>query len=243
METRPEIMSRQGFRAVGWRRVYGQNGQRMEAIPLWWGELAQSGGLQSLGELSSFDPPCTLGLCRMLEEGKMEYWIAAPSEKPLPDGMEEIQIAGGAWALFDAGDDASSIREVFDWAYGKWLPGSDFVRRTGPDIEFYEPAPDGTLRVQVWLPVERAKRPSELERLLDESGKLKLWPAKKSTQRLALSYLAEKFEPAEAREYTEREVNALIESWHTFGDFFLLRRELIEGGFLKRLPNGSKYWR
>lgn len=38
-------------------------------------------------------------------------------------------------------------------------------------------------------------------------------------------------------------MNALIGEWHTFGDYFILRRELIDAELLKRLPNGSKYWR
>ncbi|MDR2514831.1 MAG: DUF2087 domain-containing protein [Christensenellaceae bacterium] len=244
MKTGPSIVNGQGFRAVGWRRAYGpKSGRAMDAIPAWWEELMQGEGLKEIEAISSFQPPRGLGLCLTLEEGEMEYWIAVPSDKPLPEGMEEIQIAGGAWAVFDAGGNPSAIREVFDLAYGRWLPDSGFVRRPGPDVECYDLAPDGGLRVQVWLPVEKGKRPSELERLLDEGGKIKVWPAKKAAQRLALAYLAEKFELGGTREYSEREVNALIESWHSFGDFFLLRRELIDGGFLKRLPNGSKYWR
>lgn len=81
----------------------------------------------------------------------------------------------------------------------------------------------------------------ELQRFLDEEGKLKQLPAKRSMQLLAFSYLAEKFETG--KDYTEHEVNAILSSWHTFGDYFALRRGLIESGLLQRLPNGSKYWK
>jgi len=83
--------------------------------------------------------------------------------------------------------------------------------------------------------------PRSIERFLDENGKLKQMPAKQAPRLLAYSYLAEKFEYD--KEYTEQEVNAIIGTWHTFGDYFMLRRGLIEMGYLKRLADGSKYWK
>ena len=80
-----------------------------------------------------------------------------------------------------------------------------------------------------------------IERFLDEEGKLKQWPAKKAPQHEVLQYMAQKFELG--CDYTEHEVNALLSSWHTFGDLFILRRGLIDERLLLRLPNGSRYWR
>lgn len=80
-----------------------------------------------------------------------------------------------------------------------------------------------------------------LQRFLDEDGKLKQLPAKYSMKLEAYAYLAEKFE--KGKEYTEHDVNAILSSWHTFGDYFALRRGLVESGLMQRLPNGSKYWR
>lgn len=80
-----------------------------------------------------------------------------------------------------------------------------------------------------------------IERFLDEEGRLKSWPAKRAPREEALCYLAGKFELG--RDYTEHEVNAILAGWHTFGDLFILRRELIESGWLMRLPNGSRYWK
>jgi hypothetical protein len=80
-----------------------------------------------------------------------------------------------------------------------------------------------------------------IERFLDEEGRVNFWPAKRTVKDEVLAYLAEKFEFG--RDYTEHEVNALLASWHTFGDLFVLRRELVERGFLMRLTNGSRYWK
>ena len=70
---------------------------------------------------------------------------------------------------------------------------------------------------------------------------MKLWPAKHAAKEEVLAYLAEKFEFGS--DYTEHEVNAILAGWHTFEDFFLLRRELVESGWLLRLANGSRYWK
>ncbi|NDJ61701.1 MAG: DUF2087 domain-containing protein, partial [Chloroflexi bacterium] len=78
----------------------------------------------------------------------------------------------------------------------------------------------------------------------DEAGRLTVWPSarnKKSAQLRALEYLANRFEFD--RVYSEREVNALLNDWHTFADPALLRRELYMERYLDRLKDGSRYWR
>lgn len=74
-----------------------------------------------------------------------------------------------------------------------------------------------------------------------EEEKIRQLPVKHSHKLLVLEYLVSKFEIGKA--YTEAQVNAIIDEWHTFGDYFILRRELIDSGLLRRLPDGSKYWR
>jgi hypothetical protein len=79
-----------------------------------------------------------------------------------------------------------------------------------------------------------------IKRFLDEQGKVKIWPAKRDLKIEVLKYVATKFEYG--RLYTEKEVNTIIESWHTFGDYFLIRRELIDYSLMGRTKNASKYW-
>ncbi|ODU58342.1 MAG: transcriptional regulator [Clostridium sp. SCN 57-10] len=78
-------------------------------------------------------------------------------------------------------------------------------------------------------------------RFLDAEGRVCQLPVKKDKRCLVLAYLAEKF--VLGRDYTEKEVNAFLSEWHTFDDFFLLRRELVDHGMLARERNGSRYWR
>lgn len=81
----------------------------------------------------------------------------------------------------------------------------------------------------------------KLARFLDADGKLKQWPAKQAVREEACAYLAQQFQ--DNRDYTEPDVNAIIASAHTFGDYFLLRRAMIESGYLCRTPDGSRYWK
>jgi Putative homoserine kinase type II (protein kinase fold) len=82
---------------------------------------------------------------------------------------------------------------------------------------------------------------NDIKRFLDDSGRVKIWPVKRDIQSDVLNYVASKFDSG--RLYTEKEVNTLIENWHTFGDLFLIRRGLVDFQYLSRARNGSKYWK
>lgn len=81
----------------------------------------------------------------------------------------------------------------------------------------------------------------EIDRFLDEDGKLKQFPTKRAMKELACAWLADNFDYD--RQYTEKDVNTILDQVHSFGDYFLLRREMVESGWLQRLPDGSRYWK
>lgn len=58
-------------------------------------------------------------------------------------------------------------------------------------------------------------------------------------RRIIAAAVAERFHPC--RRYTEREVNQILEP--IAEDHVLLRRCLVDFGYLNRLPDGSQYWR
>ncbi len=58
---------------------------------------------------------------------------------------------------------------------------------------------------------------------------------------MVLEYLASKFEAG--WEYSEKEINAILDQNHTFGDPAMLRRELFMKKLLDRAPDGSRYWK
>jgi predicted transcriptional regulator len=70
-------------------------------------------------------------------------------------------------------------------------------------------------------------------------GRLIKIPAKQKKLVVVLRWLATKFEPE--RMYTEPEINELLKAVDD-EDFVLLRRELVDFGFLRRERGGGKYW-
>lgn len=81
----------------------------------------------------------------------------------------------------------------------------------------------------------------EIKNNLNDNGQLTNWPAKNKVQISALYYLSEFFEWN--KDYSEKEVNDILNNLHTFSDSALLRRELFERRFLNRDARGTKYWK
>lgn len=84
------------------------------------------------------------------------------------------------------------------------------------------------------------KKKTNISAFLDVTGKITQLPVPNRTKVPVIDYLASKFE--NERIYNEKEVNEIINTWHTFGDYFILRRLLVDYRFLERTPNGEKYW-
>ena len=70
-------------------------------------------------------------------------------------------------------------------------------------------------------------------------GPLTTYPGREKRRLIILRQLAERFVPHRA--YSEKEVNAILSA--AYEDHVLLRRQLIDYGFLSRRPDGSEYRR
>jgi hypothetical protein len=75
----------------------------------------------------------------------------------------------------------------------------------------------------------------------DDAGRLVRLPNKLSVQQMTMRALWTKF--AANRKYTEKEVNAITNVFHTFGDQATLRRELVNMKLLGRKSDCSEYWK
>ncbi len=69
-------------------------------------------------------------------------------------------------------------------------------------------------------------------------GRLNDYPLKEKRRVMILTKLVERFD--RNRNYSEREVNEILKE--VYPDYAILRRHLIEYGFLARIPDGSTYW-
>lgn len=78
-----------------------------------------------------------------------------------------------------------------------------------------------------------------LKNHMDKSRRIKTYPSKRKLKTAVLFYLAEGFD--EDREYTQKELDIIIDEICLFDDTSLIRRELVDYGFLKRTTDGSVY--
>jgi len=85
------------------------------------------------------------------------------------------------------------------------------------------------------------KRIKEALRVFDADGIMIRWPKKTSVQRLCLLWFWSRL-PGRC-DLTEPEVNAVLQAGEAFGDHVLLRRSLIDHGFVKRTIDGKTYRR
>ncbi|MBP2242733.1 hypothetical protein J2Z40_003313 [Cytobacillus eiseniae] len=70
------------------------------------------------------------------------------------------------------------------------------------------------------------------------NGRLKSFPPKEKQRLVVLRAIIKRFTPEKV--YGEKEVNELLNT--AYDDYVLVRRYLIEYGFLDRKVDGSKYW-
>jgi len=82
---------------------------------------------------------------------------------------------------------------------------------------------------------------SKFDSLLNDQGKVTRWPAKYALKLEVIKYIGDKFEKGHT--YNEKEVNNIINQWHTFGDYFIIRRGLVDYKLLARTKDGAKYWK
>ncbi len=81
--------------------------------------------------------------------------------------------------------------------------------------------------------------PPEIKNFFDNEGRLKVWSSKPLKKEEVIMWLGRSFE--QGKEYREKEINEIIKSNISFGDYQLIRRELIVKKILQRTTDGSIY--
>lgn len=74
-----------------------------------------------------------------------------------------------------------------------------------------------------------------------DDGRLIRWPGKYSERQLCLWVLWARLPARQVM--GEKQINEHLATHHSFGDHALLRRELVDGGWLERTRDGARYHR
>lgn len=95
-------------------------------------------------------------------------------------------------------------------------------------------------------PTDEVPRPDldrveKVSRHFDADGLMVRWPSKASHAELCLWVMWSRL-PAGAA-FTEREISELLNDWHTFGDYALLRRGMVDARLVSRTVDGREYRR
>lgn len=78
-----------------------------------------------------------LGVTTCQSDG-IYYYIAAATDRPVPEGMFEYEIPAATWVIFESdGRFKESIQNIFRRFLTEWLPFSGYVYAELPDIEVY----------------------------------------------------------------------------------------------------------
>ncbi len=87
-------------------------------------------------------------------------------------------------------------------------------------------------------PLTEEQKRDKIVRSFIRDGKLASIPVKTSKREVVLEYITKTmFEPG--RTYAEAEVNDILRPFYE--DFCTLRRDLVDGGYIRRERNGSVY--
>mgnify|MGYP001339855877 CR=1 FL=1 len=80
-----------------------------------------------------------------------------------------------------------------------------------------------------------------MNNLINDFESIIRWPKKRTEQDFIIKWLSSKFDFK--KNYSEKEINNIINNYHSFNDTCLLRRELISKNYLHRKNDGSEYWK
>lgn len=94
---------------------------------------------------------------------EFEKWavVEVTDFESVPEGMEALTIPGGLYAVFHHVGPASAGPRTFQYIFGTWLPGSDYVLDTRPHFEVLGEKyknEDPASEEDIWIPI-RQKTP------------------------------------------------------------------------------------
>lgn len=155
------VEEKEAMRICGVRMALTQDmEENIKIVPPFWNKVLKRNQFQEICDLSYQNPQRILGItvCHALEE--IYYYIAAATEKTVPEGMWEYVIPAAAWVVFESnGYFKESIQSIFQRFLTEWLPFSGYTYAELPDIEVYPAGEEIPQKghSEVWIAVKKEK--------------------------------------------------------------------------------------
>ena len=149
------IVKKEAFRVVGVRDpLISDVEESFKRVPVFWKETVQSGVMPTIIGLMNAEPAGVLGVCTCFgENAENFYYIAAATDKPVPDNMFEFIVPESTWAIFPGAGSPISIQELQKRIFSEWLPTSGYEWANASDVEVYLDDNPTNMKYEVWLPV------------------------------------------------------------------------------------------
>lgn len=148
------IEKKEAFRIVGVSApLHHEVEKNFEVVPSMWEKAVMDGTIQKLSGMMNGEPMGMLGVSVCNDEESWKYLIAATSDQPIDDSLDEYLVPAATWAIFSGEGTSQSIQELEKRILTEWLPTSGYEYTNAPDIEVYiNPDPEHTI-YEVWIPV------------------------------------------------------------------------------------------
>lgn len=148
------ILHTEAFKIVGKKlHTTMENGNSYRELPAFWQLTQQSGEIPNILALMNAQPFGLLGVSDYnpnLNQSEFDYYIAAATSLPTPEGYEELIIPAATWAAFPHPMTSPEEMQKFQQQIVMdWLPSSGYQFAFGPDLEVY--GKENTL--ETWIPV------------------------------------------------------------------------------------------
>ncbi|KYG29450.1 AraC family transcriptional regulator [Alkalihalobacillus trypoxylicola] len=140
-----KIIKKGSFTVVGKREYVADSGGAFE--PNLWESLEQIE--LELKKLTPTAFPGILHVSISLENGGTDYYIAAATSDPCPEGMSELRIPAQTWAVFSVtGPLPEALLETWEKVYTDWFPTSDYELANAPEMIDSE-------QTEIWIPIKK----------------------------------------------------------------------------------------
>ena len=150
------IEEKAAFRIVGFREPITNDAEEaFKCVPLFWQKTSPL--IPQVLSLMDGEQKGLLGVstCNEVEGKQNYYYIAVASDKPILDGMDELTVPAGTWAIFPGSGTQEDIQALQIRIVSEWLPTSGYEWANAPDVEVYLNDDLQNQQFEVWLPVTK----------------------------------------------------------------------------------------
>ncbi|WP_203333549.1 AraC family transcriptional regulator [Planococcus beigongshangi] len=156
------IVEREKFQAIGMKRNFSmRDGENMSGISELWMAVNSDGTSEEIAGLNDGDIKGLLGICTNFQDGvTMDYWIAAESSQPVPEGFHQIEVPAAKWGVFEVrGAMPDAIQKVWKQIYSEWFPSNQYENAGTAEMEVYPAgnAYSDDYLSEIWIPLKGKK--------------------------------------------------------------------------------------